>query len=232
MTKTVLGIFTERENASTAIEKLKVRGYKPEDISIIMRNASESKEIAEDTGTSVAGGAMTGATTGALIGGLAGLLASFVIPGIGAFFIGGPIASAIGLTGAAATTASGAATGALAGGLFGALSGLGLSEDEAKVYEERINTGGILVAIPAHANDEREVEAILSEYRADQIKSVSASSGTDRFEDRRTMSKTVDSDDIQEESSDFSPTYHAMNVKGGKSKKSSESIGKDVLESE
>lgn len=173
MAKTVLGIFTQRDDAENAINRLKEEGYKPEDISIVMKDTAEGRKIADDTGADAVGGAVTGATTGAVLGGLAGLLASYAIPGLGAFFIGGPVAAALGLTGAAAATASGATTGALAGGLLGVLTGLGLSEDEARSYESRIKEGGILVAVPARNDEEKDVENILSDSDADQIKSVS-----------------------------------------------------------
>jgi len=85
--------------------------------------------------------------TGAILGGLAGLaVANGILPGLGTLFVAGPLATALGFTGAAATTAAGALTGAAAGGLVGALAGLGVSDDEAKVYEKRIKSGAVLVA--------------------------------------------------------------------------------------
>lgn len=173
MANTIFGIISDRGHAESAIDELKNQGYNPKDISIVMKDRKEGERLASDTGADVASGAVSGATTGALLGGLAGLLASTVIPGLGAFFIGGPIAAALGLTGAVATTASGAATGALAGGLLGALTGLGLSEDEARVYEEHVKSGGILVAVPARSGNESEVQQVLSSHGADQIKTVS-----------------------------------------------------------
>jgi hypothetical protein len=176
MAKTVLGVFTDRDDAEQAIMHLKDDGYNPKDISIVMRDQAVRDEIVDDTGAGVAEGTVSGATTGAVLGGIAGLVASFMIPGIGAFFIGGPLAAALGLTGAAASTVSGAATGALAGGLLGALMGIGLSEDEARVYETRVNEGAILVAVPARNGEEDTVEDILGDYNADNIKSINVPS--------------------------------------------------------
>lgn len=221
--KTVLGIFTDREDASSAIRDLRSEGYKPEDISILMKDKSSGEVLARDTGVDVAGGAMTGATTGALLGGLAGLAASFMLPGLGAFFIGGPVATALGLTGAAATTASGAATGALAGGILGILTGLGLSEDEARVYETHIEAGGILVAVPAMLGEEAVVERILSDYNADQINTISTSVKNDRFENRHSVDTISESD---EEYSDYTHHYPTMAMKGGKTRRTS----KDAVE--
>lgn len=68
--------------------------------------------------------------------------------------------------------ASGVATGALAGGLVGALVGLGVPEEQAKIYEERIKSGSILVALATGSADEAEVKSILESHGADQIRSV------------------------------------------------------------
>lgn len=172
MVDTVIGIFDDRGDAEHAVDELKANGYNPKDISIVMKDVGEGKMLAKDTGADVAGGAASGAATGALVGGLAGLVASMMIPGLGAFFIGGPIAAALGLTGAAASTASGAATGALAGGLLGALTGLGLSEDDARMYETRVNEGGILIAVPTRQGETSTVERILKNTNADNIKMI------------------------------------------------------------
>lgn len=222
MTKTVLGIFSDRANAEEAIGNLEEAGYNPKDISIVMKDKSEGEKLASNTGADVAEGTVAGMTSGAILGGLAGLLASFVIPGLGAFFIGGPLAAALGLTGAAATTASGAATGALAGGLLGALTGLGLSDDDAKAYEDRVKQGGILLAIPARSGEEAEIESMLSECGADDIKSVTARE--DRFEKRNTSNL---SDDRQEVRDERRHSYQsAAGAKGGKISSSSRSNGK------
>jgi uncharacterized membrane protein len=191
MKKMVLGIFSTRQYAEEALNALESKGYNPKDISILMKDKKQGKELAEDTGTSVAGGAVSGATTGAVIGGIAGLLAATVLPGIGAFLIGGPIAAALGLSGAAASTVSGAATGALAGGILGALTGLGVSEDDAKMYESEINKGGILVMVPARVGYQDEASDILSSYNASQIRTVDIklpqSKATDKaYEEKKT----------------------------------------------
>lgn len=176
MAQTVFGVFSERTDAEDAITDLEEVGYNPKEISIIMKDRKEAQEVADNTGVDVAEGAVSGATTGGVIGAIAGLLVgigAIAIPGIGGLLIGGPIAAALGLSGAAASTVSGAATGALAGGLIGALTGLGVSEDDAKVYEERIKSGAILIAVPAHDGDGSDAKAILQEHGAEQIRAVS-----------------------------------------------------------
>lgn len=170
----ILGVFDNRDQVEMAINELKNLGFDPKDISIIMKDREEAADVAQDTGSRVAGGAASGATTGGILGALAGLLVgigAITIPGIGALLIGGPIASALGLTGAAATTASGAMTGALAGGLVGGLTGLGVSESEARNYENRIKQGSILLAVPVspETNQSQQVMDIMRNNNADQI---------------------------------------------------------------
>lgn len=175
MADMVFGIFTERDDAEDAIEELKTAGYDPKDISIVMKDNAERENLADNTGAHVAQGAASGATTGAVIGALAGLLVgvgAIAIPGLGALLIGGPVAAALGLTGAAASTASGAVTGALAGGLLGALMGLGIPEEDARVYEQQINAGAILVAVPSMENAKSEARDILEDNGADRVRSI------------------------------------------------------------
>lgn len=171
---TVLGIFADRPFAEQALTQLEEAGYNPKDMSIVMKDHAGAQQIATTSGVNITGGALSGAATGAVVGGLAGLLVgvgAIAIPGLGAFLVGGPIAVALGLTGAAATTISGATTGAVAGGILGALMGLGLPEQDARVYEQHVNEGGILLAIPAMEEEIAEVKDILHQAHATQIRS-------------------------------------------------------------
>lgn len=175
MADIVFGVFTEKDDAEDAIEELKDSGFDPKDISIMMKDTFEGQELASDTGTNVAEGAVSGAATGGVIGAIAGLLigvGAITIPGLGPLLIGGPLAAALGLTGAAATTLSGAATGVLAGGLLGALMGLGIPEEDARVYERHLNEGAILVAVPVLERNEADVRDILEDNGADRVRTI------------------------------------------------------------
>lgn len=172
MPKTIISAFSSIEEAENAIAILKSEGYDPKQMTVMMKDKEIVEQVADDTGTMVATGAVEGATTGGMLGGLAGLLVgvgAIVIPGIGPFLAAGPLVTALGLTGAAATTVSGAATGAVAGGLIGALMGLGLSEEEATVYETTIKKGGIVVAVPT-MDDGAHVSQVLDDSGATQTK--------------------------------------------------------------
>lgn len=179
MAKMVLGVFSNSDLANSAISDLERLGYDPKDMSIVMRDHETGKNITTEGGTTVAEGAASGATTGGVIGALAGLLigiGAITVPGIGALLIGGPLAVALGLSGAAATTVSGAVTGALAGGLIGALTGYGVSEEDARVYEESIKAGGVLVVVPAQSGLEmQDVIDVMDQYNASQVRTVTTS---------------------------------------------------------
>ncbi len=164
---TTIGVFAHTADAEKAITDLRSAGIHDTDISYIY--SSEGKTIVEDAeGNSVGENAATGAGTGAIIGGIAGLVvANGLLPGLGTLFVAGPIATALGLTGAAATTAAGALTGAAAGTLIGALTGLGVDESEAKVYEERVKLGSVLVAAKSDAPE--KVKEIFERYDADEV---------------------------------------------------------------
>lgn len=216
MTKTVLGIFTNKEDAEDTIEKLRSEGFNAKDISLVMKDKREREEINRDTGTNaMADGAVQGITTGALIGGLAGFLAGTAVPALAGLFIAGPLGAALGFTGAAATTISGAATGAVAGGLIGALMNMGVSEESAARYQERINDGAILIAVPAaDSNEAAIVTEIFMAFDASDIQTVTQASN-----DFATRNDYPTRDRMMNERSH---AHFQMGAKGGRSKKATE----------
>ncbi|MBI2134270.1 general stress protein [Candidatus Woesearchaeota archaeon] len=151
----VLGVFSNKYDAEDAISELRDKGFNVDDISIAMKGDGGR---VDDTRT-----AATSGTTGAVIGGVIGLLA-----GAGGFLIGGPIAAAAGLTGALASAAAGAAT----GGVAGALVGIGMSRNDAQLYEESVRSGGILLAAPIMDGDEEEAISVLESHGAEHIKTM------------------------------------------------------------
>lgn len=169
MNKMILAVFANHVDAEAAINDLEKKGFRAQDISVIMNDAAQAKVVATNTGATVAGDTAGGAVTGGIVGGLAGLLmglTAITVPGLGALFIAGPLAAALGLTGAAASAAAGTITGAAAGGLLGALLGLGFSEDEAKVYQNYVTTGKILLTVPTTDAQANEVETIVESNNA------------------------------------------------------------------
>lgn len=160
MKQMTIGIFSDRSNAEAAINRVHNELNVPnDDISYVYRNSEgdvvevDAKDVATDTPVEGAGkGAMVGGTIGA-IAGLATVAG--VIPVIGPLFAAGPLAAALGLTGALGATAAGAATGAAAGGVIGALTHMGIGQENAQHYADRVGAGDILIAVHSEMNAEQ-----------------------------------------------------------------------------
>jgi uncharacterized membrane protein len=160
MKKFTIGIFAAREDAEKAINDLhNTLGIDTSDISYIFRNTDgEIHEVHAGAiaSSTPAEGAEKGAAIGGTLGALAGIAAiAGVIPVVGPLFAAGPLAAALGFTGAVGTTVAGAATGAVAGGLIGALVNLGVGEENAQRYADRVNAGNVLVS--AYADETIDV---------------------------------------------------------------------------
>ncbi|HSI20433.1 MAG TPA: low temperature-induced protein [Verrucomicrobiae bacterium] len=152
--------FATRAEADQALANLEGMGYTSSDISVIAKE--DGRTVEKDGAGEVAEDTLGGAATGGVIGGIAGLLAGIgVVPALAGILIGGPVAAALGLAGAAATTVSGAVTGAVAGGLIGALTGIGLSEEDAKYYDDAVRGGDIVIGVPVTPDTEEHVRAAL-----------------------------------------------------------------------
>lgn len=168
MDKTTIGVFDTREHAEGAIGELRTLGIADADISYMYGTPEGTATVVDGGGTSVGSGAASGATTGAVLGAIAGFaVANGILPGIGSLFVAGPLAAALGLTGTVATTAAGAMTGLAAGGIIGALAGLGVSGEDAKLYEERVKRGGILVSARSSTS---AVKDVFKKYGAAEIR--------------------------------------------------------------
>ncbi|PIG91012.1 general stress protein [Gloeocapsopsis sp. IPPAS B-1203] len=158
-----IGVFSSYLDAEQAISELRDRGFSMDKISIIARDEATQDEIAgidvNDTFDNKSGeGATAGALTGGVLGGITGLLVglgSLVVPGVGPVLFAGEVASA--LTAAIA----GGAVGAVTGGLLGALLGLGIPEERARIYNQRVASGGYLVIVDGTTQDIINAESIL-----------------------------------------------------------------------
>jgi len=137
----VVGLFESRGAAESTIHRLKETGIGLDLVSIALKDEQDARELAESTGAEdLSGeGATAGAISGAAVGTLVGLAllgSTIVLPGVGTFLVGGPLAAAL----------TGAGIGAASGGLIGALIGSGIPELEAEHYSKGIESGGILVS--------------------------------------------------------------------------------------
>jgi hypothetical protein len=155
-----VGIFTSRIEVKQALYDLKKAGFPLNKVVVITRELV-SKNPAQRTrtyGNHAGDGVVTGALTGGALGGITGL---FV--GIGALAIPliGPIMLASALTTALATTFAGGAIGLAAGGILGALIGLGIPQERAKIYRDRLLSGDYLVIVEGTDDEIRSANAIL-----------------------------------------------------------------------
>lgn len=176
--KTVMGIFPSLPKADEAFTKLIDAGFDKTKISAISKDNSVVTTEQKGTVQNVASGVTSGAVAGGAIGGLAGILVAagtITLPGIGALLIGGPLVTALGLSGAAATAATGAITGAAAGGIIGALTGLGMPAETAQVYEKRISEGGVALSVDTEDADTPKVQEILNTNGAEEVVAISGS---------------------------------------------------------
>ena len=160
--KRAVGVFSNRQDAEYALSELRDAGFPMDKVSIIAKDAEDERiagtKVRSADDNQADEGAKTGAITGGALGGLTGLLVglgALAIPGIGPVMLAGATATAI------ATTISGTAIGAAAGGLIGALIGLGIPEDRARVYSDRVSRGDYLVIVDGSDDDLRRAEVIL-----------------------------------------------------------------------
>lgn len=161
--KRAVGLFSSRREAESALTELKDAGFPMTRISIIAKDADREGDIAgvetqERVGNKADEGAKAGAVTGATLGGITGLLVglgTLAIPGVGPVLLAGEIATTL------ATAAAGAGIGAATGGLLGALVGLGIPEERARVYNDRVSRGDYLVIVEGTDDEIHRAESVL-----------------------------------------------------------------------
>lgn len=138
-------LFDSKDSAEKAYDEALAKGYRPEEINVIMSEDARKKYygsalVKEETGDkSMEGLAMGGALGGAITGTLAAIAAigtSLAIPGLG-LVISGPLAAGL----------AGAGAGSISGGLLGALIGWGIPEERLEIYEKGIKSGGIVLGV-------------------------------------------------------------------------------------
>ncbi len=166
----VYGIYPSVSHAEQAVDQMISAGFPSANISVLLPDQDSTRDFAHEKDTKAPEGATTGVATGGVIGGTLGVLAgigALAIPGLGPFIAAGPIMAGL----------AGLGVGGALGGLIGALVGMGIPEYEAKRYEGRIKSGGILMSI--HCDTAEEIDRakdLLKKTGADDIASSSESS--------------------------------------------------------
>jgi uncharacterized membrane protein len=148
--RTVAAIFPSLSEAGRAFEELEHIGIPRESISIIagndVRRHDEYLNASRKASTSTAEAAASNASLGGGIG-IVAMLVALSIPGVGPIVALGPLL----------TVLAGLGIGAAAGGIIGALHNMGISHEEAPLYEEAVRRGAVIVA--AAVDEELEDEA-------------------------------------------------------------------------
>src|SRR6185295_16394037 len=162
--KLITGLFKNRLAAEAAVDAIMKRGYTRDEISVLMSDATRSKEFALQAKTHAADGAGIGGAVGTAVGAVLAAIAvvgsTIVLPGIN-LVIAGPIAAAL----------AGAGAGAVTGGVIGALVGAGIPEYRAKVYEAGLREGGILLGVEAKADEEADkLEEVLAALGGEHVR--------------------------------------------------------------
>ena len=161
-------MFKDRESAERAYQSVTDRGYRTEDVNLLMSDDTRKKHFSsdEENDTELGNKALKGAGAGGAIGGTIGAILAVVgaagtlaIPGLN-IIAAGPIVAAL----------TGAGAGGLAGGLIGSLVGWGIPEERAKAYESGIKEGGIVMGVnPRNDDDAEYFEQEWKNYRGEQV---------------------------------------------------------------
>ena len=148
MTSTITATFKTRQAAEDALLKLENEGFTEEQVGLIVSDETRGKTFNLEKGSKTDEGFAAGVTTGGLIGAAFGSImaaGALTIPGLNVVVSGVLVSGLAGL-----------GTGAVAGGLVGGLVGMGIPEHEARLYEDEIMNGAILLAVKPEDSDQKD----------------------------------------------------------------------------
>src|SRR5215468_7311648 len=179
----VFGIYPDRAAVEEGVEHLRRAGFRNTDISVLFPENQGTKDFAHEKNTKAPEGVTGGVVAGGITGGVLGLLTgigALVIPGLGPLVAAGPIVAALAGAGAVGTL----------GGIVGGLVGMGIPEYEAKRYEGRIKSGGILLSVHCDNSEwTKKAKQILEDTGAEDVSST-GESDSDFAKSDRPMPRT------------------------------------------
>lgn len=159
----VMGLYNDKQTAGRVVDELYRHGYGSKDISLLMSEGTFDREfsIKKKTKASegLAAGATIGGTLGAIAAGLTAVGAITLTGGAGIVAVG-PLVAAL----------AGGGAGAAAGGTIGGLLGLGFNEHEAKLVDNHLEGGRVLLAVEVPPGRETDpVKKVLTDYGATEV---------------------------------------------------------------
>lgn len=166
--RTVSAVFKEEKQIDQAIRRLLDRGVPRDHISILGKDFQSETRISgfitkKDV---ILGGLRTGAIFGSLFGSFLSLLTGvgvLFIPFVGPIVAAGPIGAL--LLGAA----SGAIAGSAGAGLVSALTAWGMPEDQATIYQTRLQAGEFILMAEVPSDRLGEFKLLLESCRGEEI---------------------------------------------------------------
>jgi hypothetical protein len=133
----VFGIYLHRATCEYALSVFNVAGFRVADISILLQERPEAKDLAAQKAP---GGIATSTDSAARIGSTFAWLtgtSAITVPGRAPLIVAGPIVAAV----------AGKGAGGAVGGLAEAITWLGMPESKARKFQDRIEGGGILLSM-------------------------------------------------------------------------------------
>jgi cation transport regulator ChaB len=171
--KTISAIFAEQNQIDSVVRRLIERGIPKEDISVLGRNFQSETKITGFISKRdvILGGLRSGAIFGSLFGSFLSLLTGvgvLLIPFVGPVVAAGPIGAI--LLGAA----SGAIAGSAGAGLVSVLTAVGMPEEQAALYQTRLEAGEFMMMLEVPADRVGEYQLLLESAGAKDIHTADA----------------------------------------------------------
>lgn len=164
-----VGVFPSRKQAEEALNELKNSGFPMDRVSVIAKDVDEGEtlsnvEITSHIGsqdvntTGAVGDAISASTWGSLLVGFG----SLALPGIGAIIAAGSVGVAL------VSSLAGVAVSATASNnLVQALVSLGIPEERARFYSDRLQMGEYLIFLDGSGDEINHAESILRKRQID-----------------------------------------------------------------
>jgi hypothetical protein len=159
----IVAVFSTLSEAERALIDVRAQGIPKESVHLIAGNDKSQHDEYLDRAKEESTGGGTAAWNGASLGGGVGIVAGLValaIPGVGPIIAAGPLA----------TVLTGLGIGAAGGGLVGIFRNMGMSHEEAPLYEEAVRRGSILAVVQTDEERAGEIRKLMELHGARDVR--------------------------------------------------------------